>query len=139
MAQPLPTEVALAAPALKTTTAAKKPRMLRPYPTVRISGRLTATGARVTRLTVDAPRGARITLTCRGTCPVRKVAKATKVWHMTQFERELRAGTELTITVSKPGYISKVTRITIRKGKAPARSDRCRLPGAKRLTSCPKG
>lgn len=132
-----PEPVAVAPPALKPT--ANEPRMMRPFPTVRITGRLTSRGARLTRLAVKAPKGARIELRCRGGgCPSRKLAQATKVWRLERFERELRAGTRLTITISKPGHVAKVTRITIRKGKAPARSDRCRLPGAKRLIRCPK-
>ena len=45
---------------------------------------------------------------------------------------------KLTVTISKPGYITKVTTITIRKGKAPLRSDLCQQPGATKLTRCPK-
>jgi hypothetical protein len=105
---------------------------------IRISGVLTKGGAKLSVLTVRAPRGVRITLTCKGRgCPLREVAQATSLWHIPQFERELRAGTKLTITVTKPGYISKVTTITIRKGKSPARSDMCRMPDATQLTHCP--
>ena len=82
-------------------------------------------------LTVKAPKGVRVTLACAGRgCPLREVSQTTSrgksALHIPQFERELRAGTQLTITVAKPGYISKVTRVTIRRGKAPARSDQCR-------------
>jgi hypothetical protein len=116
-----------------------KPKMIRPYPTIRISGSLTKTGANVALLTVKAPKGVRITLTCTGrSCPLREVAQATAVWHIPQFERELRAGTKLTITVTKSGYITKVTTITIRRGKGPARTDRCQMPGETRLIACPK-
>jgi len=64
--------------------------------------------------------------------PVRSVAQATKLVHIEQFERELRAGVKLTVTISKPGYITKVTSLTIRKGKAPLRSDLCPTPGTAR-------
>ena len=125
------------------TKKAKKARMIKPFPTVRLSGRLTRTGADVRLFTVRAPKGARIEVTCAGSgCPLREVtqatARGTKALHVPQFERDLRAGTQLTITVAKPGYISKVTRITIRRGKAPARSDQCRLPGENRLIRCPR-
>ena len=40
--------------------------MIRPYPTIRISGSLTKAGADVALLTVKAPKGVRITLTCSG-------------------------------------------------------------------------
>ena len=113
--------------------------MIRPYPVIRISGNLTKAGAKIAVLTVKAPKGVRITLTCKGRgCPLREVAQATSLWHIPQFERELRAGMKLTITVTKPGYISKVTTILIRKGKAPARSDKCRMPDATSLIACPK-
>ena len=52
--------------------------------------------------------------------------------------RTLPAGIKLTITISKPGYISKVTTIQIRKGKAPLRTDQCQQPGAKKLIRCPR-
>jgi hypothetical protein len=117
--------------------------MIKPFPTVRLSGRLTRTGAHLRLFTVRAPRGVRITVTCSGRgCPLREVSQATtrarRVLHVPQFERTLRAGTRLTVTVAKPGYISKVTRVTIRRGKAPVRSDQCRRPGEKRLTRCPR-
>jgi hypothetical protein len=116
-----------------------KAKMIRPYPMVRISGRLTKTGADVALLTVRAPRGVRITLTCTGkACPLREVAQATSLFHIQQFERELRAGTKLTIEITKPKHISKVTTIVIRKGKGPARRDKCRLPGEAKLIACPK-
>jgi hypothetical protein len=137
VAQPNP-----AATVEKHKTAAKKKakaKMIRPYPTVRISGRVTKSGAEVSRLTVRAPRGVRITLTCQGSsCPLREVAQATSLFHIQQFERELRAGTKLTITVAKPRYITKVTTITIRKGKGPSRSDKCRLPDETKLIACPR-
>jgi len=116
-----------------------KAKMIKPYPTVRISGRVTKDGADVALLTVRAPKGVRITLTCAGkSCPLREVAQATALFHIQQFERELRAGTKLTITVTKPKYITKVTTLTIRQGKGPARTDRCQLPGETKLIACPK-
>jgi hypothetical protein len=117
----------------------RRPRMLRPYPLVRISGRLTATGAYVTRLTVTAPRGARIAVSCRGRgCPRRHVAEIAAVRHIPAFERALPAGTRLIVRVSKPGYIAKVTTITIRRGRPPSRTDLCVAPGAERPRACPK-
>ena len=63
---------------------------------------------------------------------------ATKVTRISQFQRVLPAGIKLRITIAKPGYISKVTTITIRKGKAPLRSDQCQVPGEKKLLRCPR-
>jgi hypothetical protein len=92
----------------------------------------------VTRLTVKGPRGARVTVTCAGRgCPTPRVAEATALWHVRAFERDLRAGVRLTITVAKTGYVTKVTTITIRRGRAPLRSDLCLVPGAARASACP--
>jgi hypothetical protein len=125
------------APTPRLTPTPAKPRMLRPFPRIRISGRLTANGANVKRLTVRAPRGSHITVVCRGRgCPKRRVATVAKLWHIRPFERDLRAGMRLTITVSKPGYIAKVTTILIRRGRAPLRTDLCAPPGAKKPSAC---
>ena len=117
--------------------------MIKPFPTIRHQRQADPHRRGCAAVHRRAPKGARIEVTCAGRgCPLREVAQATargtKALHMPQFERALRAGTQLTITVAKPGYISKVTRITIRRGKAPARSDQCRLPGANRLIRCPR-
>ena len=89
-------------------------------------------------LEVHKPKGAKITVKCSGKgCPSRSVATATKVKRISQFQRVLPAGIKLRITVSKPGFISKVTTISIRKGKAPLRSDQCQMPGKKKLLRCP--
>ena len=130
----------VSAPHVRKPAKVRKTKMMRPFPTIRISGRLTRAGADIKVLTVKAPKGVRITLTCSGrACPLREVSQATaggRVWHIPQFERELRAGTKLTITVAKAGYMTKVTTIQIRRGKAPTRSDRCRAPDSTRLTRC---
>jgi hypothetical protein len=111
--------------------------MLDPFPIVRIRGVLTATGARVTLLSVRAPRGARITVVCRGRgCPVRRLVPAPGAGRLRPFERDLRAGTRLELTVSKHGYIGKFTVIVIRRNASPWRSDRCLEPGAKRAVRC---
>ena len=139
VAQPLPTEQAVT----PTTVAPAKTqaKRMRPFPVVRVSGVLTTNGAQISRLTVKAPKSARITIKCSGAgCPERSVAREvrTRMVHISQFETYLRSGVKLTITVAKPGYISKVTTIRIRKAKAPLRSDLCRVPGAKKLSRCPK-
>jgi hypothetical protein len=139
--EPLPVAtvpaVLLAAPAVKPAPK-PRPRMLRPYPLIRISGRLTVSGAYITRLTVRAPRGARINVACHGVgCPCRHVAMIAALRHVPAFEGALRAGTRLVVTVSKPGFIAKVTTITIRRGRPPSRSDLCLAPGAEHPAACP--
>jgi hypothetical protein len=136
VAQPLPT-VQVQAPVLKAPQARAK--RMRPFPVVRISGVLTTNGAQISRLTVKAPKRARIRISCTGKgCPQRRVTRAAKgrSIHVPSLETYLRAGIKLTITVSRTGYISKVTTIRIRKAKAPLRSDLCREPGSTKRVRC---
>jgi hypothetical protein len=117
---------------------ATAPRMLTPFPTIRIRGRLTPRGARITLLTVTAPRGVRITVRCYGdSCARERWARATQVTRLRRFETRLLAGTRLVIRVTRPGWIGKATTIVIRRGRAPLRRDRCLMPGATRPTRCP--
>jgi hypothetical protein len=113
--------------------------LLRPFPTVRIRGRLTLRGAEVTLLVVRSPRGALISARCRGTgCPVHRVHRtALPRTRLSSFQRVLRAGTRLDITVTRAGYIGKWTTIIIRRGSAPWRADRCVKPGRSRPSACP--
>ena len=113
--------------------------LLRPFPTVRIRGRLTLRGAQVTLLVVRSPRGAIISARCRGKgCPVRRLTRtASSRTRLRSLERVLRAGTRLDITVTRAGYIGKWTTIIIRRGYAPWRADRCVKPGRSRPSPCP--
>lgn len=127
----------------------RAPRQMRPRPLVRIRGYVTPRGARVTLLSVRAPRGARIVVRCRGRgCPVRRAARTVTrdrrvaptnavVTRLARFEGFLRAGIQLTITVTKPGRIGKHTTIRIRRGAGPTRVDRCLLPNRARPVACP--
>ena len=116
---PLPTEQAPPPAAAAPQTTAKR---MRPFPTVRISGVVFAKGAQISRLTVRAPRGAKITISCFGKgCPNRRVKRVArgKSIHVPAYEKYLRSGVRLVITISRKGYVSKVTTIKIRKQKAP--------------------
>jgi hypothetical protein len=124
-------------PAVPGPHGSSRPPLLDPFPVIRIRGRLTADGARVTRLSVRAPVGARIVASCRGhSCPAHKLARTAGI-RLHRFERELRTGTRLVITVTKPGYIGKWTSIVVRRGAAPRRKDRCVYPGAHNPVQCP--
>jgi hypothetical protein len=139
-ATPVATPVPTSGEVLHQTATSKKAKTIRPKPVVRVRGRLTANGARVTALTVKAPRGVKITATCAGRgCPARKYTrKASKLTHLSKFQRVLRAGTRITIRISKPGgYITKVTVLEIRRGSAPMRRDGCLWPARKKLQRCP--
>jgi hypothetical protein len=114
------------------------PRLMRPVPVVRIRGFATARGARITLLSVSAPRDARIAVRCRGRgCPGRRAAQAAALTRLRRFERFLPAGVRLRIAVTKPGRIGKVTTFRIRHGAPPVRTDRCLSPGRRKAVACP--
>lgn len=138
---PIPEPVPVPAPVTAPQPTAPL-RMMRPTPIVRVRGWLTPGGAVITRFSVRAPRGARITARCYGRgCP-RKVVRR-KARHRTtrlkRFEGRIRAGTRFVISVRKGRAIGKHTVIRLRSGKAPARRDRCLAPGSRKPIACPTG
>jgi hypothetical protein len=98
------------------------PRLMTPFPIVRMRGRLTRRGVRVQLLTVSAvPRGARVAVSCKGKgCP--------RSMSLRSARRELRAGTVLEVRVTAPGAIGKLVRFTIRRGRPWLRRDGCVTP-----------
>jgi hypothetical protein len=121
---------------------ARKRRVLRPFPIVRMKGRLTTRGAKVQVLSVRAPRAAKISVRCRGkSCPASRWSRShrkSRLTRMARYERSLRAGVKLTVSVTRRGYVGKRTTFVIRRGAAPLRSDRC-LSSKGRVTRCPAG
>jgi hypothetical protein len=120
--------------------AAGTPKLLSPFPVVRIVGALTRTGARIKLLSIRLPRGVKVTAKCKGRgCPYhrRTYRPKSRGLRLRKLERSLRAGTGLKIYISKPGRIGKYTAFKIRRGKAPKRRDLCLRPGARRATRCP--
>jgi hypothetical protein len=117
-------------------------RLMTPFPVVRLAGRLTKKGARIKVLSVlRAPKCARVSVRCRGrSCPVKRASGyvGRGPLRFRRFERRLRAGTVLTIRVTKDAFIGKFTQFKIRKDIAPVRRDRCLLPGATKGTACPR-
>ena len=113
---------------------------MRPEPLVRIRGWLTERGARITLLTVRAPRGAKIAVSCSGIgCPRVAPAKAAKRTRLRDYEGMFRAGARLVIRVTRPGFVGKHTSIRIRRDKPPLRRDRCLYPGSEEPTACSAG
>jgi len=114
--------------------------LMQPFPVVRIAGSDSAFGVTLSLVTVQAPLGARINVTCTGRgCPARSVsaiAIASKkkkggpvaVVAFRRFERTLRAGVTLQIRVTKAGQVGKYTGFSIRRGKLPVRVDMCLGP-----------
>ena len=135
--EPFPPPTPVETPAAPGPLGTPRPLLLDPFPTVRIRGRLTPDGARVTRLSVKAPPGVSIEVSCHGnSCRTHKLARGAGI-RLRRFERALRAGTRLEITVTKPGYVGKWTTIVIRRGAAPRRRDRCVYPGPRDRVQCP--
>src|SRR4051794_40415526 len=116
-------------------------RVMKPFPVVRMKGRLTGTGARVTLFAVRAPKAAKIVVTCSGHCPSRHWTKSHRTSGLTRlarFERVLRSGTKIVVKVTRHGYIGKRTVFWIRRGKAPLRLDGCVTSNGGQ-TRCPEG
>jgi hypothetical protein len=136
-AAPAPTPVPTSGQVLHNS--ASKRKAIRPFPIVRMRGRLTARGARVTVLSVRAPRPAKITVRCKGKCPTSRWTRSSRKSRLTRvraLERSLRSGTRIIVTVTRHGYIGKRTTFVIRRGQPPRRVDNC-LNHRNRVTRCP--
>jgi hypothetical protein len=130
-------------------TAGSLLRLLSPFPLVRIAGQIGRHGTRIRLLSIVAPAGAKVSIRCAGRgCPfVKQVrgarrspeARSARLVRVRRLERLLRPGVKISIFVTKPDAIGKYTRFRIRRGKPPARADRCLLPGSSRPVSCPTG
>jgi hypothetical protein len=118
----------------------RPPELLSPFPVVRLTLRLTRRGARITYFAVSAPRGARVTVRCRGRgCPYRRRRKEARGdWtRFRSLQRRLVAGAVIRVFVTKPGTIGKYTRFRIRRRRPPTRVDRCLRPGRRSPIRCP--
>ncbi len=125
------------------------PALMQPFPVVRIVGSDNSDGAKLSLLTVLAPVGATVRVTCHGGgCPIasqRLVAAAraksragTILITFHRFERTLRAGTVLEVWVSNHTQIGKFTRLRIRRDQLPSRTDECLNPAGTRPIVCPE-
>lgn len=123
--------------------------LMQPFPVVSIAGSEGSVNVKITLLTVQAPIGATVTVSCRGRgCPAHHSdtvrAGGPNNHHagvvlirFTRFQRTLRPGAVLQITVSQGGLIGKYTRFTIRRNRPPARHDACLSPGTGKPMACP--
>jgi PKD repeat protein len=116
------------------------PRLMNPFPTVRMAGLIVPRGVRNALVEVrGAPRGARVTVRCTGTgCPFRsrrRIAETGRV-RFSAFRRLLVGGARIEVFVRSPGVIGKYVAFRIRAGKRPLRVDRCLMPGASDPTRC---
>jgi hypothetical protein len=117
----------------------RPPTLMRPFPVVRIKGYATFSGAVLQVVTVTAPEGARVALSCRGRgCPFRdRALRSSARVRLRSLERSLGAGTRLQIRVTKPALVGKYTSVVIHAGAAPERRDRCLMPQSTRPVRCP--
>ena len=133
-------------PGTPVTTQKLGLRLLSPFPVVRIAGRITRRGTRVRLLRVEAPPGSTISVRCAGRgCPFRKQVRAVRTSvksrtsvsvRVRRLERLVLPGVRVRVYVTEPGAVGKYTRLRFRAGHAPARADRCLMPGSWAPTKC---
>jgi PKD domain-containing protein len=139
--------------ATQTVTVAAATVLMQPFPIVRIAGAETASGARIRLLTVQAPPGATVAVSCKGggcrTKSERRLAQASRttgggkvksgavLLAFPRFQRNLKAGAVLQIRVTQAGTIGKFTSMRIRHRKLPVRVDKCLQPPSATPISCP--
>ncbi len=142
---PVPTTT-VAPPRPPPVTASSLP-LLSPFPIIRIVGRTTPRGAKVTRLTVRAAAGSYIVSRCVGAssrCPYQqRVARIpgrrgqVRTIHVRGFERSFRVGVLLRVYVVGAGRTGKFTSFKIRRKRSPRRNDGCVADIVLRPVSCP--
>jgi PKD repeat protein len=119
------------------------PRMLNPFPLVRISGMTTTKGVIIDLLSVRTGHGAKVTIRCKGKgCPYKRKAVVAKGRvhrrRMPGFHhRHLRAGTVLEVYVTRSGAIGKYTRFKVRRLLPPKRVDSCTAVSVAKIKRCP--
>jgi hypothetical protein len=119
-----------------------KAKKLKPFPKVQIGGLVAPAGAffNVFRV-VNVPKGAKVTVKCRGRgCPFKstrrvKVSKS-RATVKSLLGRGIFNGARIQIRVTKKGFVGKYTGIRIRSNRAPARVDRCLQPGKTKPSKC---
>jgi hypothetical protein len=126
--------------------------LMQPFPIVRIAGAETSGGARIKLLTVQAPTGAKVAVSCKGRgCKTKsetRLATASSkskgksragaiTLAFPRFQRKLGAGAMLQIRITKSGQIGKFTSFKIRRRKLPVRVDACLRPPSAAPSPCP--
>jgi Putative metal-binding motif/RTX calcium-binding nonapeptide repeat (4 copies) len=101
--------------------------------------------ARLRSLVVhNAPKGARISFTCKGRrCPFKRARRRTVsrdlarvVLHRGFRRARLRPGTRLRLTITAPETIGRTYTYVVKRGVLPTRTIVCRAPGEARGRSC---
>jgi hypothetical protein len=116
------------------------PRMLSPFPIVRVVGSVTERGTEIHLLSVRAPKGAKVLVRCLGRgCPIEHVKKVVARGPVTfgALKRLMPAGVVLEVLVHRGDTIGKYTRYKLRRNRRPLRADGCLWPGTTRIAPCP--
>src|SRR3954451_780761 len=127
--------VVVATPAPIAANSAASARPLSPFPVVRLRGRITPRGVRVSLLSVWGPRGARISVRCAGAgCPrgvIRRTVprRGSRAVTVRAMDRLLQPGPRLQVRVTQPGLVGKYVGFRIRAHAEPLRRARFLLPG----------
>jgi hypothetical protein len=118
------------------------PRLLSPFPIVRLVGGVTSAGTDIELLSVRAPKRARALVRCRGRgCPVSRLYKrvrSRRPVHFRRMERLMPPGVTLEVLVRRGERIGKFTRFKLRRNRFPRRTDGCLWPGTNRMAPCPE-
>jgi PKD repeat protein len=130
------------ATAERRVTVGARPLKLLEGVKITLFGILTREGARFERLFVRTPARATVKITCKGkSCPkstTRKRAAKTQRLRFKKFERLFPAGTLITVSVTRSGYIGQQTTIKVRGGlRRYIRRDRCIHPASGKPIACP--
>jgi hypothetical protein len=139
--------------AMQTVPVSAANVLMQPFPIVRIAGAETGSGARIRLLTVQAPPGATVAVSCNGggckTKSERRLAQASRATRggkvksgavllaFPRFQRNLKAGALLQIRVTQAGTIGKFTSMRIRRRKLPVRVDKCLQSTSATPVPCP--
>jgi PKD repeat protein len=127
----------------KVTVAGKKTKLTVAGVRVAIAGRVFQGATRITRLVVNGPSGAQVSVRCRGQgCPATikrlRVPRGVHSVRVRALERMLAAGTRVFVSVTKSGFIGKQIQFTIRRTQPPVRRELCLVPGKPRAVQCAK-
>jgi PKD repeat protein len=125
-----------------SASSTRRAQMLSPFPIVRIRGLILRRAVRISLLSIKAPKGATVRVTCRGRSCAKKSVKqrvpsARSSVRVRALERRMRKGTVIQVFVTAPERVGKYTSFTIRSNAAPVRRDRCLRPGGSKPVNCP--
>ena len=131
-------EVAATGQQARPVPAAGSPKLLKPFPSVRVAGRLTRSGAVFRLVSVRAPRGARVAWSCSSRrCRSGSRTARGATMRIRALERSFPAGVSIEFRVTRRGSIGKYTRIKVRRSRAPGRRDLCLRSASARPFACP--